>query len=166
MLTVVSKKHGVFRVHVDQEDYERVSRHTWGVKKNNKRGHIYFQTNVRADGKHTVLRLHRFIMNVTDPKIFVDHTNHNYMDCRKSELRTCTHEENMRNRRKHCNNTSGYKGVYWHKRNKKYTVHIGVNGKRKYLGYRDCPIEAAKLYDAAAREHFGTFAKLNFEGAA
>jgi hypothetical protein len=162
VLTVVSPKHGTFRALVDQEDYERVSQHTWGVLKN-KKGHVYFQTMIRKpDGKQTTILLHRFLMNVTDPKVIVDHKNHDYLDCRKGELRVCTKAENTQNQRKHRNNTSGFKGVSWHKNAGKYQVQIRVNGKVKHLGLRDCPIQAAKLYDAAAIGLHGEFAHLNF----
>lgn len=38
------------------------------------------------------------------------------------------------NRRVMKSNTTGYKGVGWHKKNKKYTAQITVNKKRIYLG--------------------------------
>ena len=44
-------------------------------------------------------------------------------------------------------NTSGFRGVCWHKRNKKFTVTIGINSKNVHLGSFDDPIDAAKAYD-------------------
>jgi len=39
---------------------------------------------------------------------------------------------------------------------------IGVNGKRKHLGYFEDEVEAAKAYDEKAVELSGQFAYLNF----
>lgn len=44
-------------------------------------------------------------------------------------------------------NKSGYRGVFFHKGNKKFLASIGVNGKKKYLGYFKTDIEAAIAYD-------------------
>lgn len=60
------------------------------------------------------------------------------------------------------NNTSGYKGVYWHKRLKKWYVGIRNNGKLLHLGYFSNPEDAAKVYDHAAVEIHKEFAVLNF----
>jgi hypothetical protein len=59
-------------------------------------------------------------------------------------------------------NTSGYKGVVWHKASQKFAVRIGLNGKKISLGYFKTAEEGAKVYDAAAQKLFGDFAKLNF----
>ena len=48
------------------------------------------------------------------------------------------------------NNTSGYRGVHFNKRFKKYTSQITINGKRDFLGYFDSPRLAALRYDVAA----------------
>jgi len=44
-------------------------------------------------------------------------------------------------------NTSGYRGVSWHKRDKVWAAGIGLNGKRKYIGSFATPLEAAIAYD-------------------
>lgn len=58
------------------------------------------------------------------------------------------------------NNTSGYKGVSYNKRDK-YQAKIKFN-KQIHIGYFEDPIRAAKAYDAKALELFGEFAQLNF----
>ena len=40
-------------------------------------------------------------------------------------------------------------GVNWHKRVGKYQVRVGVGGKRRHLGYFDCPNEAYQTYKIA-----------------
>jgi hypothetical protein len=58
--------------------------------------------------------------------------------------------------------SSRYKGVCWHKYDKKFYAAIKLDGKSKFLGSFASERDAAKRYDAAAREHFGDFAGCNF----
>lgn len=58
--------------------------------------------------------------------------------------------------------TSIYRGVHWHKTNKRWQAKITLKGKYIYLGsYRD-EVAAAEAYDAAARRLFGDLARPNF----
>lgn len=94
----------------------------------------------------------------------VDHINHNGLDNRKANLRLATAAQNARNRQK-CKSkkTSKYKGVCWHKRDKKWTGRILVNSKSIALGYFEDEKEAARAYDRAARKYYGEYAEPNFE---
>jgi hypothetical protein len=92
----------------------------------------------------------------------VDHISRNKLDNRKENLRICSRIENMANTSKHKNNTSGYKGVSWHKASKKWLANISIEYKRIHLGLFDSPIEAARAYDKAAKESRGNYAILNF----
>lgn len=64
----------------------------------------------------------------------IDHIWHNKLDNRIENLRLVTPIENSRNKSKNKNNISGVTGVSWNKRDNKWNVYIGVNGKNKYLG--------------------------------
>jgi hypothetical protein len=50
--------------------------------------------------------------------------------------------------------TSRHRGVYWHKRGKKWRASITANGKRKWLGTFVDEDDAARAYDAAVRKHY------------
>jgi hypothetical protein len=52
-----------------------------------------------------------------------------------------------RNRRIRTNNTSGYKGVSYHKGDEKYQARITVNRKRINLGYFKTAVEAGIAYN-------------------
>jgi hypothetical protein len=93
----------------------------------------------------------------------IDHINGNKLDNRISNLRICTRTENMRNKGKQNNNTSGFKGVVYLKRDKKWRAQIKVNNKLKYLGQFENKIDAALEYDKAAKLYFKEFAHLNFK---
>lgn len=106
-------------------------------------------------------RLVWFAVNGPIPEgMEINHKNHNRADDNINNLELVTRAENSRYTRKRKDNTSGYKGI--RKQGNKYTAQIKVNDVNKYLGYYACPIEAARAYDKAAREHFGKFAILNF----
>lgn len=107
--------------------------------------------------------MHRLIMGFPKGKC-VDHINHNGLDNRKKNLRICTNKENKFNRLKSNNNTSGYKGVLFHKgekRNKHWVAVLGINKQKKYGGYFDTAKEAAEAYNKLALKYYGQFANLN-----
>ena len=64
----------------------------------------------------------------------IDHSNGNKTDNRICNLRKASVSENAYNRKMNIKNTSGVKGVTWHKRAKKWQVVITFNKIHKYLG--------------------------------
>lgn len=136
---------------IDVEDYPKVSKEKWHLSD----GYVK-DTNHRP--------LHGIILNIPNKKnIEIDHINHDGLDNRKSNLRICTHQQNTFNKKLCSTNTSGYKGVTFHKGHGKWTAKIGVNGERKYLGCFDNKYDAAVAYDKKAIELFGEFAATNKE---
>lgn len=115
-----------------------------------------------GNGKQRVEYMHRFILGITDPKIKVDHINHNELDNGKCNLRACQHKQNMRNVLKCKRQTSSmYKGVYWHKMGKKWMGYISYEGKRIHLGLFTNEGDAARAYNERASELYGEFARFN-----
>lgn len=110
-------------------------------------------------GKRIPIRMHAVIAG-TPKGMHTDHINHNTLYNLESNLRVCTASQNRINRGKQIDNTSGYKGVCWHKTG--WTSQIKINGKTTYLGIYLDPEEAARAYDKAAKELHGEFAVLNF----
>lgn len=91
---------------------------------------------------------------------FCDHIDNNPLNNTRSNLRLATASQNMQNSKKPCNNTSGYKGVTWFARKRKWIAQIGVNGKNIYLGEFTTPELAYEAYCSAAKRHHGEFARL------
>lgn len=106
--------------------------------------------------------LHRFILEVSDRKIEVDHRDGDGRNNCRSNLRAGTHTQNQRNMKKHFDGSSAFKGVYWVERAKKWQVQIWVNGASLYLGLFVSAEEAAHVYDNAAIKYYKEFACLNF----
>lgn len=90
----------------------------------------------------------------------VDHRNLNKSDNRWCNLRLATNSQNQANRPASKRSSSGCKGVYWHKRIRKWQASIMVGGRLRCLGYRENQAEAVSLYAAAAKEYFGEFARV------
>jgi hypothetical protein len=93
------------------------------------------------------------------PPHYVDHREFQKADNRWDTLRNAPPSESQFNRRKQHNNTSGYKGMHRHTRDKtKWVARIGVRGKQIHIGWYDSPEEAAAAYKAAAIKYHGEFA--------
>jgi len=155
----VLSKYGIFEVLIDDEDFERVNQYNWFINKNGKT--FYVVRNVKTNGKKTKQPLHRFILYMTDSKILVDHIDGNGLNNCKDNLRTATHSQNSMNRGADRDNTTGFKGVFWHKRDKKFMAQITFNRKQIFLGYFSTAEEASTVYEAKAKELFGEFYKNN-----
>ncbi len=84
------------------------------------------------------------------------------MNNRRDNLRPANSSQNGSNRGKQRDNKSGYKGVCWSTKDKRWRATIKLNRKGIYLGNFLTAEEAARAYDAAAREMHGEFACLNF----
>jgi hypothetical protein len=67
----------------------------------------------------------------------IDHINGNPSDNTILNLRDVTRKQNMENKKVYKNSKTGYPGVTWHSRDKKWSVRIGHYGKRISLGYFD-----------------------------
>lgn len=81
----------------------------------------------------------------------VDHINGNTSDNRWCNLRNVDSQINTKNKGRHSNNTSGFKGVCWHKRDQKWTARLTIDGERKQLGYFDTAEEAFMEYAQRAK---------------
>jgi len=139
---------------VDDVDYEELSKHKWHFT----RGYAVRDNTV--NGHHTTMRMHRQILRAS-PGDQTDHINRNKLDNRRCNLRLCTNWQNMCNRKKMSNNKSGFKGVTWNKKDKKWGAHIRANKRYVWLGYFTDKEEAARKYNEAAIYLHGDYAVLN-----
>jgi len=127
----------------------------------------YLQIGLCADGRCHPKYIHRlvateFIEN-PDGMEFVDHIDGNKTNNTVLNLRWADKRQNAGNMKKQLPITSSrYKGVCFERGRHRWRVSIRDHGRQLNLGYFDDEEEAARAYDAKAREVFGEFAKLNF----
>lgn len=144
---------------VDDIDFEfLLSFGPWFVGKSRKIE--YARTNVND----RTAFMHRLIIErvVGYFKGDVDHKDGNGLNNQRFNLRIATKSQNAANRGPQENNTSGYKGVSWSKVALKWKAQIQINKTVFTLGHFIDPIEAAKVYDCAAKSTWKEFAWLNF----
>lgn len=144
---------------VSNKDYTALIKHAWHLDERNSKRYVR-----RREGPAHAQRkiyLHREIKQAKKG-VEVDHIDGNGLNNVRSNLRMSTRTQNSANKSKQQNNTSGYKGVYWHKANNKWAAHIQVNKKSIHLGVFNTKKSAAVAYDKAAKKYFGKFAQLNF----
>ena len=104
--------------------------------------------------------MHRFIIGA--PKgVLVDHKNGDGLDNRRENLRFCSASQNQMNRGKTVRNKTGFKGVFWGS-NHRWQAQISCCGIKFHLGSWTDPEDAAAIYDIAAQQFHGKFARLNF----
>lgn len=145
---------------VDDEDFEMVNQFKWQASVCQKT--VYAKRGFKLENGVMVTQgMHRLIMGITDPKIQVDHKNHDGLDNRRQNLRIATNGQNQWNQRMPINNTTGYKGVSLIKKTGKYIASSKVNGQFLCLGYFDCKEEAARHYNQCARDNGQGFELLN-----
>lgn len=149
---------GFFAI-VDDEDFDQVNQFKWRAFDLPNRTTVYACREVTVRRKRSFILMHRFIMGFHHKEI--DHKDGDGLNNMRGNLRPCIHLNNGSNRKLGRNNTSGFKGVSFHKGIGKWQAVVKVNFKPKYLGVFDSPKEAALVYDAAAIKHFGEFAKTN-----
>lgn len=116
----------------------------------------------RIFGRHYLAHVIVFaIDNGRWPTDNVDHRDNDGGNNRPDNLREATRQQNMRNSGSR-GGTSQYCGVVWHKGGRKWMAYCtDGSGKRRHLGMFVNEVDAARAYDAAAREWHGEFARLN-----
>ena len=165
------KLRGLYVAIIDDRDGDLVVGFSWSasVVKSSTPIYVFASRKERREGRQVTVLLHRAVWErwngPIQPGMTVDHIEQGEqggLDNRLSNLRLATRANQQGNRRKSVATASPFKGVYWHKRAGKWAAQVHINDYPKYLGVFDSDVEAAKAYDAAAREHFGAFAKVNF----
>jgi hypothetical protein len=116
----------------------------------------YYRVGLLKENKRTHYKIHQlvamaFLNHVPcGMNLVIDHINDIKTDNRLENLQIVTPRYNTR--KTQGNYTSKYKGVNWHKRDKKWYVAITINGKKKHLGSYQCELKAHYKYQQALKE--------------
>ncbi len=115
---------------------------------------------VQIDGKD--YRAHRLIFLIEHehlPKV-IDHKDGDKLNNHISNLREASQSENMRNKSKQSNNTSGIVGVSWHKSLNKWKAQCcDRNGAKTHLGYFTNIHHAGEVVRKFRIQEHGAFAR-------
>jgi hypothetical protein len=124
----------------------------------NSHGYLYIRIDGKQYGAH---RLAWLYMTGFMPKDVIDHIDGNPKNNVISNLREATQQQNLHNLRKSVKNTSGYKGVHFHKGTNKWRAVVTVNNKPKHLGLFFTPEEANNVYTNWCIANRGEFARIS-----
>ncbi|MGY5368299.1 HNH endonuclease [Enterobacter oligotrophicus] len=108
---------------------------------------------------HLCHRVVWFLHHGEWPVSDIDHINGNKLDNRIENLRETSRSQNMSNVGMQKNNSSGFIGVFWASRERKWRAVVAHNKKNINLGSYDCPIEAAMAYNEGALKYQGKYAQ-------
>lgn len=111
-----------------------------------------------GDGKRAKLSMHGAVFGLGAPTI--DHADNCRLHNEFWNLRSATVSQNCSNTPKRPRNTSGFKGVFRHSKNR-WSSSIRVMYKTHYLGIFDSPEKAYAAYCEAAQRLHGEFARLD-----
>ena len=148
---------------VDDSDFDWLNQWKWFAQAACGGGFYAARQSSRdINGKQHLIWMHRLIVQAPHGTK-VDHRNQNKLDNQRKNLRVCDSFGNAQNRVAPVTNTSGFKGVSWHMRRKKWQASIRIPGqKQKYLGIFSAAKEAALVYDYWAKKFHRDFSCLNF----
>ena len=104
------------------KDIARRFNSTWAGKVAGVKAGPYYRIGLRGQ-KYLYHRVAWAIYHGTEPKGFVDHINGNGLDNRIENLRIVSNRENCHNAKMTVRNKSGFNGVSWAKRDKRWVAH-------------------------------------------
>ena len=118
-------------------------------------GYLYVEYRGKSYAVHRIIWL---MMTGVWPAGVIDHHDHNRSNNIFSNLRSCNHGENARNRKTYANSVSGTKNVTWSKASNKWCVRLHVDGKLEHIGLFE-DLELAQFVSEEARlKYHGSFA--------
>ena len=141
---------------IDAADVPSVDQWNWQATQ--QQHTIYAVRTERSGTSKRTVRMHRALMG--DPIGFeVDHVDGNGLDNRRSNLRQATPSQNQFNQRLSSANSSGFKGVTWCRKGRRWKARIKVKNVLKHLGTFTSPEAAHAAYCAASERFHGDFGR-------
>jgi len=143
---------------IDDDDFALVAPYKWSAARCPKSPDVFYaRCSFIENGKSCRIGMHRHILGLTiGDGLEVDHADGDGLNNSRSNIRVCTHAENMKNKRKRRNSSTPFKSVY--PVGKRYQARITVDGKRINLGMFDTAEEGHAAYVLAAETLHGEYA--------
>lgn len=140
---------------VDDGDFDSVNRWKWSFQKM-PTVDGYAVRVVKENGRYRKIYLHRFLCGFPTGKV-IDHVDGDGLNNQRENLRVCVQHENISNQRKKKNNTSGFKGVSFHRRTGKWAAQITFQRVKRHIGLFPDAQSASDAYDQASKKTHGEF---------
>ena len=135
---------------VDDADYAELAQHRW---------HLTAQGYAARIINGELFLMHRVLLGLgRGDTRRGDHRNGIGTDNQRGNLRVSTRAQNQHNRRLDSRSKTRLKGVSLCTRNGKWQAIIGYQGRRKFLGYFDDPVDAYEFRCLAADLLHGVYA--------
>lgn len=147
-----------FEAIIDASDVGHVAGRNWYACTCSNITYAHSRFHIPGIGARPV-KLHRLLLQPGEG-LFVDHIDGDGLNNRRSNLRVATKGENNINRGMQKNNSTGFKGVFWHRQRAKWMAQIGHHKRCVHLGLFDTPEEASLAYREASQKLHGEFARL------
>jgi len=135
---------------IDICDVDKCKKNKW---------HLLINGYVSTIIKRKNIRLARFLLDVTDSNMCVDHIDGDRLHNTRDNLRVCTILQNNKNQKLRVDNTSGHKGVYLDKKSNTWFTHITSDKVKYHLGYGLTKEEAIKRREEAEIVYFGEYSR-------
>lgn len=137
---------------IDEADFDLIAARKWYAARSTQTSYALNRRDCET------VSMHRFLL-APAPGQHVDHINGNGLDNRRSNIRLCTPSQNMANSRRP-KDALRQRGT--RKLGNSWVATVKFQGKAIHAGCFATPEEAARAYDAKARELHGEFARLNY----
>ena len=136
------------KYYFDMDDYNKICEHTWG-EHILQSGYHALETNI----DDIITRMSWIIVGK-----YYDHEDRNPLNNRKYNLRKASFSENAQNISRRKDNKSGVTGVFYNKKDCRWSAYINVNKKRLMLGCYVDKTNAIKVRLNAEVKYYGEFA--------
>lgn len=88
----------VFTLQVDDVDVPRIKQHNWHLQIHDTNLYMVRREICPETGRRKKIYMHRWLLGVTDPSVFVDHQDHDGLNNRRSNLRQVDIVQNNQNK--------------------------------------------------------------------
>ena len=133
--------------------------HTKLIVNSNAQGRLEISRSGREDKTRT--QFNTYVVEGTYSNNMYDHIDNDPYNCTYENQRPATHAQNACNKKMSKNNTSGFKGVHWSKRDNCYIVALRYQGITHSGSTYKTSIVGGLAYNEMARKYHGEFARLN-----
>lgn len=148
-----SKKHGDFKVLFSRQSLALIRKFHWCMSVSPRQ---FYVRATSASGQGALLQT---VLMPAPTGFFTDHRDGDTLNNRLSNLRICTRGQNRSNSKLNKNNTTGFKGIHFNRKDKKWVARISHQGRRIVLGTFLTIEQAVKERSLAEKEYHGEYAR-------